>query len=246
MKTALYIRVSTLDQNPDAQRRELEEYAARHEWPVVEVFEDRASGADTKRPALVRLLDAARKGKIETVLVWKLDRFGRSMIDLLDNMVVLETERVRFIAVTQGIDTGADYSNPSARFFFHILAAVAELERGIIRERVQSGMKRYQKDLADGKIGKTVHTRSGKDLPPGRTRRVFDIERVKALQANGANLCQISRQIGVPRATIQRRLQLERERSQTNSKTATASQPGAAELERQPLSRGLGPEEQGK
>ena len=76
MKTAIYLRVSTLDQNHEAQRRELEAYAARHNWPVVAVYEDVASGQSHKRPGMAALLADARTGKFDAVLCWKMDRFG--------------------------------------------------------------------------------------------------------------------------------------------------------------------------
>lgn len=238
MKIALYVRVSTLDQNPEAQRRELEQYAARHEWPIVEVFEDQASGADPNRPALVSLLDAARKGRIDTVLVWKLDRFGRSLANVLENLRVLDDELVRFVSISEGIDT--DRKNPAAKLLLHIMAAFAECERGMIRERCSSGQKRYQQDFAAGKVGRTVHSRSGKDLPPSRPRRVFDIERVKALRAKGATFRQISAELGVPQSTIHVRL------AEAQAKTATAPPSGTGPLHDPALSHSPGPGGQGK
>lgn len=217
MRPALYIRVSTLDQNPEAQRRELESYARRQQWEIVEVFEEKASGTG-KRPELDRLLAAARAGTVDSVLVWKLDRFGRSLIDLLENLKVLESERVRFIAVSQGIDTGDGYANPTASFFLQIMAAVAELERGIIRERVISGTRRFQEDYAAGKIGKTVHTQSGKDLPTGRPKRVLDLTMLRELRAQGKSVKQIAREMGIPRSTLLDRLRV-LSGSQANAET---------------------------
>ena len=204
MKTALYIRVSTLDQNPDAQRRELEAYAARHGWPVVAVYEDKASGADPRRPELGRLLADAQAGKFQGVLVWKLDRIGRSLIDLLNIVRLLDTELVRVIAITQGIDT--DQKNPASRFFVQILAAVAEFEKTLIRERCLGGQKRYQGDLAAGKVGRTVHSRSGKDLPPHRPRKVFDLGMARTLRTIGLSYAAIGEQMGVNPSTVCRRL----------------------------------------
>lgn len=205
MKTALYIRVSTLDQNPELQRRELEDYARRHEWTVTEVYEDQASGADPRRPAMQRLLEDARAGRFECVLCWKLDRFGRSLIDLMNNLETLEREMVRFIAVTQGLDT--DRKNPTARFFLQVLGAVAELERNIIRERCQAGLKRYRQDYEAGKVGKTVHSRSGKNLPPHRSRKVLDSKRILELHEHGLPMSVIAERTGASKATICRRLQ---------------------------------------
>ena len=204
MKVALYLRVSTLDQNPEAQRRELEAYAARHGWDVTAQYEDIASGSDRKRPELARLLEDCRSGKVECVLVWKLDRFGRSAIDLYHNLQSLDSEAVRFIATSQGIDT--ERSNPVSRFLLHVLGAVAELERDQIRERTVSGMRRYQADLAANKVGRTVHSQSGKDLPPHRPKKVLDREKIQSLRAQGLSLAAIADQVGVHASTVLRRL----------------------------------------
>jgi DNA invertase Pin-like site-specific DNA recombinase len=208
MKLALYIRVSTLDQNPEAQRRELEAYARRHGGEIVRVFEDRASGADPNRPALGELLDAARAGKFDCVLCWKLDRFGRSLIDLLRNIDTLAGECVRFISITEGIDTGQGYANPTAKLFLHMVAAVAEFEREIIRERSMSGQARYRQDWNAGKVGKTVHSQSGKDLPPHRPKKIIDVERIQELRRQGVPIAAICQRLGASRATIMRRLQM--------------------------------------
>lgn len=203
MKTALYIRVSTLDQNTAAQRAELEAYAARHQWPVVGVYEDKASGADPNRPELARLLADCRAGRIECVLVWKLDRFGRSLYDCLGNLRVLEDELVRFVSMTDGVDT--DRNNPAAKLFLHILAVFAECERGLIRERCLSGFRRYQEDYAAGKVGKSVHSQSGKDLPPTRPKKILDGNRILALREEGLSWRQIAAEVGESVATVHRR-----------------------------------------
>jgi DNA invertase Pin-like site-specific DNA recombinase len=212
MKVALYLRVSTLEQNPDAQRRELQVYAARHDWDIVDQYEDRASGAPstrpganggTNRPELARLLADARAGKFDTVLVWKLDRFGRSLLDCLANLETLDTEAVRFIAVSQGLDT--DRKNPASRLLLHVLAAAAEFERELIRERSTSGMRRYQADLAAGKVGESVHSKSGKDLPPHRPRKVLDGDRILFLRDQGHSWHRIGKMVGATASTLVRR-----------------------------------------
>ena len=204
MKVALYLRVSTLDQNPEAQRRELEAYATRHDWEIVQDYEDRCSGSDPRRPALRELLAAARSGKFQCVLVWKLDRFGRSLIHLLENLQTLDAEAVRFIAVRQGIDT--DRNNPAGRFLLHILGAVAELERGLLRERVASGINRYWQDVKAGKVGRSVHSKSGKDLLPHRPKKIFDLEKARDLREQGLSLETIAHELGVSASTLCRRM----------------------------------------
>src|ERR1700729_1238877 len=94
----LYVRVSTSDQNCELQLRELHTYAERQGWPVTETYHDTMGAAKGKRPALNRLLADARARKVAVVLVWKLDRFGRSLIDLMNNIQALEDSGVRFVA----------------------------------------------------------------------------------------------------------------------------------------------------
>ena len=95
------------------------------------------------------------------MLCWKLDRFGRSLIDCLATIQELKSAGVRFIAITQGIDT--DETNPAERFQLQVLAAAAEFERELIRERVLAGTTRYRQDYESGKIGKERTSRSGKE-----------------------------------------------------------------------------------
>jgi putative DNA-invertase from lambdoid prophage Rac len=140
MKTVIYTRVSTADQNPELQLRELQEYANRQSWPVVETYQDVMSGAKSSRPALNRLMADAQARKFDCLLVWKLDRFGRSLVDCLNNIRILEENGVRFIAVTQNLDT--DVKKPASRFLLHVLGAAAEFERSLIRERTRAGQQR--------------------------------------------------------------------------------------------------------
>jgi DNA invertase Pin-like site-specific DNA recombinase len=205
MKVAIYTRVSTSDQNPELQLREIQDYSARQGWDVIDLYQDIASGAKASRPGLNRLLADARARKFDTILVWKLDRFGRSLVDCLNNIRILEDHGIRFIAVTQGLDT--DQRNPASRFLLHVLGAAAEFERSLIRERTQAGRLRYQQDYNAGLVGKTVYSRSGKNLPVGRPKRIFNRERVIELRRHGASIRQIAKQLGVGVGTVTRTLQ---------------------------------------
>ena len=122
------------------------------------------SGAKSSRPALNRLMADAKARKFDCLLVWKLDRFGRSLVDCLNNIRELEESGIRFIAVTQNLDT--DVKNPASRLLLHVLGAAAEFERALIRERTQAGQLRYQQDYDAGRVGKEVHSRSGRSLRP--------------------------------------------------------------------------------
>jgi DNA invertase Pin-like site-specific DNA recombinase len=139
MRIATYHRVSTLDQQPGLAHDELHAAAARLGGEVVLDIEETGSGARNDRPGLQRLMDAARRGKLDAVVVWKLDRFGRSALDVLANIRDLDAAGVRFIAMTQGIDIrpGGD---AMSRLILGVLASVSEFERDLIRERTRLGM----------------------------------------------------------------------------------------------------------
>ena len=205
VRVALYTRVSTADQNCQLQLRELHDHAVRQGWQVVETYQDVMSGAKAQRPGLNRLMADARTGKFRCLLVWKLDRFGRSLVDCLTNIQTLESYGVRFLAVTQGLDT--DQRNPASRFLLHVLGAAAELERSLILERTAAGQKRYRQDFQAGKVGKTVHSRSGRDLPPFRPRRIFDRDEVVCLRNRGLSLRQIAKRLGLGLGTVVRALE---------------------------------------
>ncbi len=205
MKVALYTRVSTPDQNPELQLQELRDYAARQGWEVVEPYQDVISGTKARRPGLDRLMADARLRKFDSVLVWKLDRFGRSLVECLNSIQALDGYGVRFIAVTQALDT--DQRNPASRLLVHVLAATAEFERSLILERSQAGQARYRRDYEAGKVGKTVHSRSGKNLPPHRPKKIFDREEVVRLRRQGFSLRQIAESLNLGLGTVTRALQ---------------------------------------
>jgi len=204
MRAAIYTRVSTADQNPELQLREIQDHATRQGWEIVETYQDIVSGAKASRPGLNRLMADAMARKFDTILVWKLDRFGRSLVDCLNNIRILEDSGIRFIAVTQGLDT--DQRNPASRFLLHVLGAAAEFERSLIRERTQAGRLRYQQDYNAGHVGKTVYSRSGKNLPVGRPKRIFNRDRVVEMHRQGASIRAIAKQLGVGVGTVTRTL----------------------------------------
>jgi putative DNA-invertase from lambdoid prophage Rac len=132
MTVRAYVRVSTADQTCELQLRELGDYAKRQGWQIAEIYQDVSSGATVSRPALSRLMLAARAREFNCLLVWKLDRFGRSLVDCLNNIKTLEENGVRFIAVTQGLDT--DLQNPASRFLLHVLGAAADYAEHVIMQ----------------------------------------------------------------------------------------------------------------
>ena len=139
MKAALYLRVSTLDQHPETQGHDLRMLAAQRGFEVVEEYVDHGfSGAHVKRPALDRLLADARRGRFQAVIVWACDRLARSTRHFLEVFDELAHLNVQFISRQENLDT----SGPLGRAITVIIAAIGELERNLIIERVRAGMRR--------------------------------------------------------------------------------------------------------
>jgi len=185
-KVALYLRVSTLEQDTTNQRRELEAMAERHGWEIVNVFEDNGvSGFKTKRPGLDKLMKAVSRREIDMVMAWSVDRLGRSLQGLLDVLTELRTKQIDLYLHVQGIDT----SCPSGKAMFQMLGVFSEFEREMIRERVLSGMARAKSQ--------------GKHC--GRPKTATDVEKaIKATLAGGIGMIKAAKlhQVGV--GTVQR------------------------------------------
>jgi putative DNA-invertase from lambdoid prophage Rac len=139
-KCAIYHRVSTRDQNPGLARRELRQAARARGLTVALDVEETGSGAWNNRPGLRRVMEAARKGEVEAILVWKLDRFGRSSLDVLSNIWTLTNSGVRFVAVTQGLDVRPE-GDAMSQLILTVLSGVAEFERSLIAERTALAAK---------------------------------------------------------------------------------------------------------
>jgi DNA invertase Pin-like site-specific DNA recombinase len=137
--TAIYVRVSTNGQKTDSQKSELLGYCRRHGWKKHSLFEDRMSGGSTGRPELDRLMQEVRTGHVERLLCFKLDRLGRSLSHLALIVEELNRHQVPLICTGQGIDTSGESAAGSLQL--NVLMAVAEFERGIIKERVNAGLK---------------------------------------------------------------------------------------------------------
>lgn len=175
-----YARVSTTDQSLDLQRDALAGAGCER------VIEETMSGAKAARPGLAKTLELLRAG--DTLVVWKLDRLGRSVKQLVDLVGELETNGVQFRSLTDGIDTGT----PAGRFFFHVMAALAQMERDLIRERTQAGLTAAK---ARGRTG-------------GRPRlfTVAKLKSAKKLLESGEPPRDVASAIGVSLATLYRHL----------------------------------------
>src|SRR4029434_3469066 len=135
-RVAIYARVSTQDQDPQMQLRELRSYAKHRAFVIAHEFIDHVSGATSERPELSKLWQAARARKIDTGLVWKFDGCARSTKQLIDALEEFRHLGVDFISITEQIDT----SSPMGKAMFTVISAIAEFERSLISERVRSGI----------------------------------------------------------------------------------------------------------
>jgi putative DNA-invertase from lambdoid prophage Rac len=196
MKAAIYARVSTTDQTNAIQINELKDYVKRRVWALTEIYQDQMSGAKASRPGLDQLIADARCRRFDVVVVWKLDRFGRSLVHCVSGIQELSSLGIRFIATSQGLDT--DESNPASKLLMHILAAVAQFERELIHERVSAGMKAAMKH----------GTKSGN--PIGRPRRIFNRDEVVRLRGAGLSIEKIADQMSIGVGTVVRVLQADR------------------------------------
>jgi DNA invertase Pin-like site-specific DNA recombinase len=140
MRAAIYARVSTLDQEPENQLRDLRDYCTRRGWEAKEYVDRGVSGAKEKRPALDQLLKDAKRRRFDVLVVWRLDRLGRNLRHLILLLDELQALGIAFVTLGEGIDT----STPAGRLQLHILSAIAEFERSRIQERVRAGLARVK------------------------------------------------------------------------------------------------------
>jgi len=190
LRAALYHRVSTREQNPALARRELRAAAAARGMRVaLDVEEIASAGRGSIRPGMERVMDAARRGRIDVVLVQRLDRWGRSTLDLLANIRQLRTAGVIFIAITQGLEVRPE-SDAVSDLTLTILAAAAEFERTVIVERTLDGI------AAARRAGKRFGRPLAEDAPSS--------ERVAALRAKGKSWTAIAGLLGCARSAARR------------------------------------------
>jgi DNA invertase Pin-like site-specific DNA recombinase len=189
MRVALYTRVSTHDQQTlPLQQQALREYASRRGWDVVREVSEIASGAaGIKRPKRDALLQAAKRRQVDAILVWRLDRWGRSVADLVNSLAELEAVGVAFVSVTEALDL----TTPAGRAMAAMVAVFAQFEREILKERVKAG-------IAQAKA-------KGKSMGRPKT-AAKQIGQVRALHAQGISQAAIARQLGIGRTSVRRLL----------------------------------------
>ena len=186
-RAGLYARVSTNDQQTLAmQNRAMREYAARRGWTIVLQIREVNSGA-ARREAREHVMDAARRREIDLVLVWRLDRWGRSVTDLLATLQELEHLGVGFVSLTEALDL----TTPAGRAMAGLLAIFAEFEREILRERTRAGL---------------AHARAnGKRLGRPATAAIHAGE-IRKLHYAGLSKSEIARRLQVGRTSVRRLL----------------------------------------
>ena len=197
VRAAIYLRVSTGEQTVEAQRDALEAAAAARNWAVVATYADEgvsgAKGRD-QRPQLDAMLKAAVRRRFGVVMVWSVDRLGRSLPDLIGSMQELHGARVDLFVLQQGLDT----TTPAGRAMFGMLGVFAEFERSMIQARVKSGLDRARAKgvkLGRKKVGPAVETA------------------IRERLATGLGILKVAAELGVGSSTVQR---IKREKSATH------------------------------
>jgi len=185
-RAAIYARVSTHNgQNPEMQLEELRAYCKRRDWELAGEYVDTGiSGAKEHRPALDRLLSDCRKRLADAVVVYRYDRFARSLRQLVNALEEFRALGIDFVSLHEGVDT----STPNGRLVFGIFASIAEFERELIRDRVRSGLANA---IAKGKR-------------VGRPRVFVDRARITTLRAQGRSWASICKELRVSKGTAQR------------------------------------------
>lgn len=180
---ALYVRVSTKDQDPDSQISDLTQYSARRGLQIYKIYIDQGfSGKESSRPNLNLLMEDARKRKFGCVLVWRFDRFARSTKHLIDSLHEFRNLRIDFISYQENMDT----SSPLGEAMFTMISAIAQLESDILSERIKSGIRRV--------------IESGRTF--GRPKRELDTNQILQLRAQGLSIRKIADQLEAPKSTV--------------------------------------------
>ena len=184
MTVALYARVSTEGQDPEVQLVALRAHAAQRGWQVVEFVDRGVSRTKKRRPALDRLMKATWAGEFQIVLVWRFDRFARSVKHLVAALETFRSLHIGFVSLQEQLDT----STPIGQAMFTIIGAMAQLERDIIRERVKAGLERAK----------------ARGVRLGRPRVLLIAHELVSLRGQGLSVGEIARRFKCSRATVRR------------------------------------------
>jgi site-specific DNA recombinase len=185
---AIYVRISTSDkgQSTEMQIRELTEFAKLKGFPIYRIYEDKGfSGSSSNRPKLKELMQDVRDGKVTHVLCWRLDRWFRSLKEVVNTLNELSERNVSFISLKDGIDQGSS----TGRLMTGLMACFAQFELEVIRERVRSGLENARRN---GRVG-------------GRRRRI-DYDKVLRLRKKGMSLSEIGVEVGATKSAVSKTL----------------------------------------
>ena len=186
MRVAIYSRVSTHEQTTAGQLDELRSYCARRNWEIISEYTDEGvSGSKESRPGLNLLLADAKRRQFDVVLVYRYDRFARSLRQLVNALSEFDALGIHFVSLHEGVDT----STPNGRLVFGIFASIAEFERELIRSRVRSGIA-----AARGR-GKRI----------GRPRVSVMDSQIRLLLSQGHSMAAVGNKLGISAATVCRR-----------------------------------------
>lgn len=187
MKAAIYARVSTSDQSAEMQTAELREFVKQRHWDLaLDLVDIGESGAKDSRPGLDKLLAAARRRQVDVVVVYRFDRFARSLAFLVKSLEEFRALGIDFVSLHESVDT----STPNGRLVFGILGSVAEFERELIKERIRSG------------IAAAKH----RGVRFGRPAVIVDREKIEEMRKRGSSWSAIERELGISRRTAKRRV----------------------------------------
>jgi DNA invertase Pin-like site-specific DNA recombinase len=185
-RVAIYTRVSTLDQSDGGQEKELRELAQRKGWSVFGIYQDKVSGLKKTRPELDRLLADAKRGHFSYVLVWRIDRLGRSVSHLLEVLETLKVLGIKFVSLNEAIDT----STPAGMLIFTVLGSVAAFERSILVERVRMGIQHAKRRGV--KLGRPALTNLSEN----------DIASMRQQRATGVTFRELAKEYGTSVWTV--------------------------------------------
>ncbi len=206
IRVGIYARVSTTDKNqdPDLQLTPLNEYCKKRGWKISGRYVDYCKGKKTSRPEFDKILDAARKRKIDCIVVWKLDRFGRSTQHLINTIVEILSLGVSFVSYTENLD----FSTAAGKLLFNMLASLAQFGSDLISERVRAGI--INAKLKGVKFGR-------KPITPGER------DRIVVLRNEGLSIRKIAKKLGLSVGTVHKTLPSKAPRKALVSRTSKAT-----------------------
>ncbi|MGK5088968.1 recombinase family protein [Bdellovibrionota bacterium FG-2] len=184
-KIGIYLRVSTAEQSTELQESEIKAYLKSRGWADFKLYEDKATGTNNNRPQLKALLQDARQRKVDIIVVWKLDRFARSLKDLITMLQELTELGVAFVSLKDQMDL----TTSAGRLMLHLIGAFAEFEASLIKERVRAG----------------IQNAKAKGTKLGRPTQI-NLTKALELRAQGLSLGKIAKQMGISKSCVHKSL----------------------------------------